>query len=182
MTPKTSLNRIVVGIWICPLLFCFFWFLPNTHRCTCIMPVCSGLCGFCLSRNLICQAPRFIYAFTLKIPELTMNHVTNIVNSVNQMSFVTNWAITLIVLSTRMEMELSNSCIYAFQTGDIGSEIKLRHRMTDAPGNMLLLLNKNINIHFKTLLLLHHLKAKCYEIRFQTSLQCLSWTLKALSC
>ena len=76
MTPKTSLNRIVVGIWICPLLFCFFWFLPNTHRCTCITPVCSGLCAFCLSRNLICQASRFIYAFTLIIPELTTNHVT----------------------------------------------------------------------------------------------------------
>ena len=84
------------------------------------------------------------------------------------------------VLSVRLKIELRDPG--SFQVWDIGSEIKVGHEMVDVPANMLLLLDEKINIHCKTLLFLHHLKAKCYEIRFWLLLECLSWTWYALSC
>ena len=55
------------------------------------------------------------------------------------------------ILSAKLKMELS-MLFYAFQVGDIGSGIEVRHGMTDTPANILLLLDKKINIHFETLL------------------------------
>ena len=132
------------------------------------MAVQGSLCAFCWSRNLLCPIPCLIYTFSVIIPELTMNHVRNIVtgnisvNFKNQRNFVTKDF-------DDFKCKIGNgikSSWYVFQAGDIGSEIKLRHGMADGPANILLLLDKKINNHFETLLLLHHMKAKCYEIRF----------------